>query len=614
MNSDTQFSRRAFVGATAALVPRPVPGAAPATVSVAQFGVAPDKKTDTTPAVRAALAEIRHRKSGRLVFPKGRYHFWPDRAAERYLYVSNNDDGLKRIAFPLFEDAGLTIDGQGSEFVFHGQTLPFVLDGVRNVALTNFSIDWEVPFHCEGEVLDADRAASSVDLRIPPPFSYRIEDGRFVFAGEGFDNDQLKNLLEWDPKRGESAFQTTDNLQRKLFPHARKIGEQEVRISAKFRSLPRRGNILLVLQDGRYVPAITIKDSREVRVEGVAIHHSGAMGIIGQGSADLLLRNVKVMPREGSGRFVSTTVDATHFVNCRGTLTIENCEFRNHIDDALNVHGIYGRISGIPTPGTLELELVHFQQDGIRIVDPGARIEFVHPGNLETFGEAVVQSVEVLNGQFSRVALRGRAPAGVRPGDVVQNLDAQPVVAVRGCVAGWNRARGFLIKSANRVLIERNRFHTPGSAILMNADATHWFESGPVKDLTIRENLFDDCNYGVWGRAVIEFRPGNSGGTGPAVKPFDTNVRIEDNVFRTFDTALVAAERVGSLRISGNRVERTSTYPKWQKRAAVITARHCPGLAVTGNHFAPGAPVFEIDAVSRQTAKLQEAGLETESK
>ncbi|MCL5746232.1 MAG: hypothetical protein M1541_20260, partial [Acidobacteria bacterium] len=94
---------------------------------------------------------------------------------------------------------------------------------------------------------------SSVDLRIPPPFSYRIEDGRFVFAGEGFDNDQLKNLLEWDPKRRESAFQTTDNLQRKLFPHARKIGEQEVRISAKFRSLPRRGNIVLVLQDGRYV-------------------------------------------------------------------------------------------------------------------------------------------------------------------------------------------------------------------------------------------------------------------------------------------------------------------------------------------------------------------------
>ena len=77
------------------------------------------------------------------------------------------------------------------------------------------------------------------------------------------------------------------------------------------RTFPKPGNTLLVLQDMRISPAIFIADSRDVAVTDVTIHHSGAMGVIGQRSSGITLKRLRVTPRPGSGRLVSTTVDAT---------------------------------------------------------------------------------------------------------------------------------------------------------------------------------------------------------------------------------------------------------------------------------------------------------------
>ena len=94
----------------------PVPGAAGA---------------DCTPILRNVLAEMRDGGARRLVFPGGVYHFHADRAEEAYLFVSNNDEGLKRVVFPLrwFDD--LEIDGGGAEFVFHGALVPFWVRAAR---------------------------------------------------------------------------------------------------------------------------------------------------------------------------------------------------------------------------------------------------------------------------------------------------------------------------------------------------------------------------------------------------------------------------------------------------------------------------------------------------
>ena len=69
----------------------------------------------------------------KLTFSAGRYDFWPNRALERYAFITNNDEGLKRIAFPLYGFKNFAIDGQGAKFVFHGFLNPFILDHTDHV-------------------------------------------------------------------------------------------------------------------------------------------------------------------------------------------------------------------------------------------------------------------------------------------------------------------------------------------------------------------------------------------------------------------------------------------------------------------------------------------------
>ena len=122
--------------------------------SIADYGAVAGAR-DLAPLVRRALQEVAPNGAAKLVFPPGRHHFWPDQAEERYVFPSNNDPGLKRIAFPLFGFNDLEIDGGGATFVFHGRIVPFVLQDCRNVRLGNFSIDWDRTFHNEADVLDA---------------------------------------------------------------------------------------------------------------------------------------------------------------------------------------------------------------------------------------------------------------------------------------------------------------------------------------------------------------------------------------------------------------------------------------------------------------------------
>ena len=40
---------------------------------------------------------------------------------------------------------GVTIDGSGSEFVFHGRMQPFTVERSARVTIENVTIDWDLP-------------------------------------------------------------------------------------------------------------------------------------------------------------------------------------------------------------------------------------------------------------------------------------------------------------------------------------------------------------------------------------------------------------------------------------------------------------------------------------
>lgn len=539
-------------------------------LSILDFGARPDSGEDATPAIRQALETCKEKGIKRLVFSPGRYDFWPDRAAEAFCFVSNNDPGLKRIGFPLDGFDSLEIDGGGAALVFHGPMVPFLVRDSRNLTIRNLSFDFERPFHSEGKVLAI--TPETVDVHFSGEFPYAVRDGVLVFTSPKPAPDAKTtvtsgeviypygSLLAFDAARKEPAYMAKDRFRAKTGIHAEEIGTGRVRLFVDHVSAE-PGNVL-VFGSPRDYPGIIVEDSENVRIENVDIHHCGGMGVIAQRSSDVFVHEVRVVPPEGSLRVLSITADATHFVNIKGKIELVDCVFESQKDDATNIHGLYARITRKIAPDEIEVKFVHPQQFGVDFIKPGMRLELTKGPTLEPLGYAVVTDVSRLNGECTVVKVEKPLPETLVEGDAVADADANTAdVLIKNCIIGKNRARGILLGSRGKTVVEGNTFHVPGASILFEGDARFWFEQAGVRDVVIRGNTFDNCNFGVWGNAVIQVGTGMDK-TARATSRYNRNIRIEDNVFRMFDsTPLLNLYAVDGLTFRNNRLEKTSAYP-----------------------------------------------------
>lgn len=546
------------------------------TLDVTRFGAFPGDGKDDTLAVRTALVQAQRQGADKLIFPKGRYDFYPDKAAERYQFVSNNDEGLKRVVFPIDGMRDFTVDGQGSDFLFHGYLSPFTVDRSRRIVLRGFTVDYERPFHSEGKILGVTDAYA--DLEIAPEYPYSVENGLLKFhdgkPGKARTLYPVRGLLEFDPVKREVAYQARDYwLGDDIL--AQDLGGRRVRLlREKLKGTP--GNIFVFGPNHRLVCGVVITDSRDVTVEDATLYHSGGMGVIGQRSRDLFVRRVKVTPPPGKARIVSLTADATHFVNCGGQVVLEDCLFELQKDDATNVHGIYVRVAERLSPTVVDVKLVHPQQYGFDFIQKGQTLELVKGPALVTYAHPVVKRVERLNKEYTRLTFKEPLPETVAVGDALAAEGDYAALTIRGCTIRGNRARGILLNSRGPTVVEKNTFHTAGAAILFEGDARFWYEQAGVSDCVIRDNLFDNCNYGVWGRALIEC----GAGIEPAFRAesrYNRNISITGNTIRCFHPALLDVYSVGGLTFTNNVVEKTEAYPQWKPAAPRYVAADCDG-------------------------------------
>lgn len=551
----------------------------------------PEQRKDMTPVVRAELDRLAKQGGGTLSLPAGEHHFWPDSALVRDLYISNNDSGRNQIIFPIDGHERLTIDGNGSRLVFHGEVTPFVLLGARDITLRNFEIDWDVPFHCEGDVIAADPNGTWIEVHIPEPFSYRVDaEGRFFFHGEGFERPGIGNILAFDRERHETAYQAADNFfltRDGKFVRTYKITETaprrlRIEVPKKFRDTPRPGQRVLLQPRRRKAPAIHIADSERVRLDRVAIRHAGCMGVIAQLSRDISLDRCEVRPRPDSGRYVSTIFDATHFVNCSGTIALRGCHLSNHIDDGLNVHGIFLRILGPGTAGVIAAELADFQQRGVRVLAANDSITIADATTLEIYYRGTVKSVSYRDDRYLDLQVTPPLPRAVREGDVINNVSRNPDVVFSESSVGKNRARGLLLSTSGKVLVEKSRFHAPGSAIRISSGVDHWYESGPASEVVIRDNIFDNCRYGLWGEAVIDI-VAVDGKDSTSTSPYHGRVAITGNRFITFDGLIVHAYRTAELVFTGNTIEASKAYPPFRTVTSPVEVRAVDKVEVANN-------------------------------
>ena len=150
--------------------------------AIKEITFTPQSGKDFTPEVYEYL-KFNKGKPLKLVFKEGIYDFFPEKAFEKYLKISNNDNGIRKIAFYLNGHKNVEIDGGGATFMFHGGIIPFVLEDGEDYKLHNFKINWDKPFTFEGKVIENSKSDMTFDIQVSPNNDYEIIAEKLYFKG-----------------------------------------------------------------------------------------------------------------------------------------------------------------------------------------------------------------------------------------------------------------------------------------------------------------------------------------------------------------------------------------------------------------------------------------------
>lgn len=536
-----------------------------------------------TPCVYEALNEPKTREASTLTFEKSIYWFGKDGSKERSCAISNNSHGIKSVIFMLEDLDNLTIDGQGATFVFEAGTFPFVGKRAKNVTLKNFNIAYARPFHTEGTVVAVDKENKCFDLLIDrETYPFRVENDNFIAVCGNYECTPDVDFLitEYDPKTRSMAIGQSPFVLRSGKPvderkciWAQELDGGKVRFQTNTDLYPILGNVLTFQNEGRKNCGIFFEESENIRLENINIFECAGMGVIMQRTRNITLENVAIRLRKENeegydpNRCVSITADATHFVNCMGSLELKNCQMTNMLDDATNIHGVYTLIKERISNDSVYVEYPH---GNIRAYGENERVYLVRRKNMKREYEAKIKSAEYVNDRCDKLVFDRELPEEISDGFAVENVTAMPQwVHICGCYTGHNRPRGFLITTCGKVLIENNIFSNPHCGIEMAADANFWFESGAVEDVEIKNNTFLSCGT-VFHCDAITIVPSVPEGE----EKFHGKISIHNNRFVTAHGGLLTANRVRNLDFFDNVVERSEEESVFGKRPP-LTCSNC---------------------------------------
>ena len=557
-------------------------------VNVADFGLRPNSKENAVPVVIQALERCKKHEKSVLHFDKGRYDFYITMGHTREYFESNTtNDAPKNLAILIEKCKNLTLEGNGAEFVFHGPIQPITIDNSENVKVQNVNIDWDIPLTAQGKVLAT--SPKNIDFEIDTKqFPYEIADGKLQFVGEDWKAEPSgymeyvadKHLIA--PQTGDAGCIRGDRSKRSF----EELKPGVVRMKGEFTRTPAVGNFLIIRHSKRDHAGIFIQESSNVSLENINVYHCAGLGVLAQFTRNLTYTNVKFIPNAAKNRYLSGHDDGFHVSNCAGRVFIDKCEFGGLMDDPINVHGTSVKITEKISDQKLKCRFMHEQSTGMIWGHTNDTIGFLENESMETVLKGVLSKFEKLNRDEFTVEFKEAIPSAIESGDALENLSWSPSVSITNCKFNSCRARGLLVSTPGKVVIDKNEFQSSGSAILIAGDANGWYESGAVNDVTITNNIFwDACMTSMYQfcEGIISIYP-----IIPEVdplKPYHRNITIANNTFHAFDYPVLYALSVDGIRFTKNRIVRSHEFEPFHVRKHCLTFEACKNAEVSGNFF-----------------------------
>jgi len=513
---------------------------------------------DITPIVREAI-NCAKEKDIKIIFEKGVYTFLPEYAHTKYSFITNHGNGYKSIAFRFEDFNAIEIEGNGSEFIFHGRIAPFQFENCKNIKVQNISIDWDIPFIFEAEVITTNKQEKWMDVKpLKEGLSWEFKNNQISFPNiDGFNFHELGHTHCFDPKT-KSTFYGSFGLH--LNPtKVEKLKNGVYRFHQKLKKYPPVGAIIASKGEkelNRYAPAFQTQNCKNVVYNKVIIHHALGMGFLFERTEGIKILNSGVYTKEGSNRYISSTADATHFANCKGDILIENCRIESMLDDGTNVHGTYVKVDEVLDDYTVRIALHHFEQMGFQFADTGDEVWFIQKPSPKRGVVNEVVKAEFINEKYTELTFKNKIPSTLSKDDILENKTWNPVFTMRGCRITKHRARNAMIKTPLKIVIEDNYFSSDMASIGLRGETFKWYESGSVGDVTIRNNHFVDCTHGGTDHPILWVSPKLNKGFNQT-EIYDSNIVFENNIIEGFNSRIIWADRLDGLIFKNNTIKQT---------------------------------------------------------
>ncbi|USK36653.1 discoidin domain-containing protein (plasmid) [Bacillus sp. F19] len=528
----------------------------PSVINVTDFGAVPNSGQDAGIAVQKAIAAAAKVQGPVILnFPKGKYDFYPEGAIKKPYFISNtaseaqNSDVTKTIGILLKGIKDVTIEGNGSLFLFHGKMTSVIVDESENIKFQNVHVDYSRPTTSEMEVQEVGN--DYLIAKIHEDSLYKIENKKIVWVSEQAQSGKpywtytSGNAQVYEPKE--------DTLRRTWNPGYTASLVEEIEpflLKFHYKNKPdaKVGQIFTMREDVRDQVGVFINKSKDVTLEKVGMHYMHGLGVVSQYSDNLTIDTVDFAPRAETGRIIASFADFLHVSGSRGLVKVINSHFSGANDDAINVHGTHLRIVDQPAPNQIVVRFMHHQTYGFDAFNPGDKIAFIHWDKLTEFGNATVSEVEKKSPREILLTLDQPVPEGIQSKDVVENVTWAPEVEIHNNRIEHIPTRGILVTTRKKVVIEDNVFFRPQmSSILIADDAGSWFESGMVKNVTVRGNKFIEG-----GNPVILIHPENS--VVDWKNPVHQHIRIEDNIFKMSNDMTVDVKSTKGFSFVNNQI------------------------------------------------------------
>lgn len=606
-----------------------------------KYGADPSGAGDNAQAIQAVLAAAKEQEGPVTIrFPKGEYHIYPDRAYERELYVSNTVGANqnykdKKIGFLLEDMHDVTIDGDGSTFLFHGRMTTFATIDSTNIRFQNYAFDFYVPTVID---ITAEKVTGTNQTEIiyyvPECYNYRVIETPGTPTSYSVewssDNSPYTGRPYWTLSNAGNYCQALD-LKTGLTRRADKtpfqdaaiiedMGNHRIRITYSNDKRSFEGKCFQMRNDLKDHPGMFLWKSKDVAFENIDAHFMHGSGVIGQSSENVTFDRVRFGAPEGSGRTSGSSADYLQMSGCKGKVTVQGCSFANSHDDSINVHGTYNEVVERPADKTkVRVQYKHGETAGFPNFFVGDEVWFVNKSNtcpLESFTAKVVEidGPDGIGGRHSNnsltditLTLDKEIPDDVTVNNyVIENITWTPEVLIEGNTFQETPTRAVLVTTMKKAEIRNNTFDGLGEATIhVENSAANGYESGGVRDLVIEGNTFyrPSASHGA-----ISVCPASANKDTPAHK----NITIQNNTFFMQNGSLLNAKGTAGISFTGNKIYRyepsvsvaletpqtflevgdktklTATATGGRQTANLYAFEQCSQIAVSGNTYDGG--------------------------